>query len=189
MFVLNRYFLLNSVLTVLLFLTVQICYFLLISVLTVLTVLTVWYGLLNSVLTVLEYPYWQTLLYWHILTDGIFCTGIILLTDAFVLEYPYWQTFLYWHIRTDGRFCTGISLLTDFFVLEYPYWQTLVYHRNVAHSNDAVGNDIVQAFEAFNLGTEEGTNGTPTRIGYIYIYMYVYMYLCIYICICIRMKI
>jgi hypothetical protein len=47
---------------------------------------------------------------WNILTDGIFCTGISLLTEYLVLD-----------IITGGIFCTGISLLTEYFVLEYPY--------------------------------------------------------------------
>jgi hypothetical protein len=38
---------------------------------------------------VLEYLDGRSVLYWNILTHGIFCTGISLRTDCFVLEYPY----------------------------------------------------------------------------------------------------
>ena len=58
----------------------------------------------------------MNILYWIILTDWFFCTGISLLTEHAVLEYPYWLIF-----------CTGISLLTGYFVMGYSYWLNMLY--------------------------------------------------------------
>jgi hypothetical protein len=51
----------------------------------------------------------KNLLYWNILTDCIFCTGMALLSEYFVLEYPYWLHILYWNGLTAWVFCTGMA--------------------------------------------------------------------------------
>ena len=52
------------------------------------------------------------ILYWNILTEQVFHTGLSLLSDYFGLENPYWFTF----------FLTRISLPTKDCVLENSYW-------------------------------------------------------------------